>query len=302
MHLSANKWNRVFIFLGISLSLLSCPPIDHSVRIQQEAKQYSVKSDFPAYFQKFIVSPVNPFAKTLRPGQFKKILGGITSHHLLAGEYIAFFFKALKKLQPDIENIILVGPNHESRGRALLAVSERVWKTPFGELYPATQLINKMRKVSVAEIDEEAFYWEHAIGAIVPFVKYYFPQSKILPMVTNFTLPFDRAVQAGKALAALAGEKDLIILSADFVHNKEIKLAQNIDRQSSRRLIHFKQNIRIDSLNKIEMDCRNGLALFFQYLVSRNANGAEILLNTNSGKIIKKDIPVTSYFFVIYGK
>ena len=41
----------------------------------------------------------------------------------------------------DYENIVLIGPNHFGVGENNIAVSNAVWKTPFGDLEPNFQLI-----------------------------------------------------------------------------------------------------------------------------------------------------------------
>ena len=56
-----------------------------------------------------------------------RVKGGIVSHHLLVGRAIAGFFSTAREAARSPQGrIIIIGPNHASRGNALTAASLRV--------------------------------------------------------------------------------------------------------------------------------------------------------------------------------
>ncbi|MBU0908931.1 MAG: AmmeMemoRadiSam system protein B, partial [Proteobacteria bacterium] len=227
---------------------------------------------------------------------------GIVSHHLFVAGYISDYFAAIKKIDDSglIKTFIIIGPNHRSRGNALISLSERQWKTPYGFLKPDLSMVRELCRLNGASIDEDAFYNEPSIGALLPFIAYYFPGVKIVPIVLNFRLSWEGAELLGKAIARLTGGSDIVILSADFVHERLNRAAQILDRKSGRLLRRPLEDHSPDEISGIEIDCRKGLMTLFNFMRGKKKCRAEILLNTNYAVVSGKDDPATSYFFVIY--
>jgi AmmeMemoRadiSam system protein B len=243
-----------------------------------------------------MVAGARPFSPSLRNAR-----GGIVSHHLLAGREIAGFFRAAGALvRPGKGTIVIIGPNHASRGTALVAASARPWKTPLGTCGPDTALIRALGRAGAVTVDEDAFYGEHAIGALVPFIAYYFPSKRVVPIVLNFRMTWEGASRLGTELARHCGAGDMVILSADFVHGRSAAEAKTSDARSRIVLEKCASGCGGDA-SVVEVDCRKGLVALCAYLRETGGGAADILLNTNGGELTGTKLPVTSYFFVLYG-
>ncbi len=237
------------------------------------------------------------------PSEMREIHAGIVSHHLFAAGYISRFFSTIRKAPGGdaVRTFIILGPDHRRQCRVMTAASRRPWKTPFGECRPDLSLIDRLCRSGAAAIDDDAFIGEHSIGALLPFIACYFPRSKIAPLLLNYRLPWEDARKLGHGLAAHAGPGVIVILSADFVHDKAGAAIRRLDRQTGAVLLQFRDGPSVDSVIKAETDCRKGLLALLAYAWARKTGDAEILLNTDSARLARKEVPATSYFFVLYG-
>jgi len=132
-------------------------------------------------------------------------------------------------------------------------------------------------------------------------VRHYFPSHRVVPILVNYRLGWDEAARLGVALSRTCDENDLVVLSADFVHNRTVAEARAIDKRSRGCIQSFYMGCTAEYLSRVEMDCRKGFLVLCTFLRASGAKDAEILLNANSGDIFGVGGPVTSYFFVLYG-
>jgi AmmeMemoRadiSam system protein B len=110
----------------------------------------------------------------------KKVYGGILPHHLIVKEKIAAFLSGLEKY--DYENIVLVGPNHFLKGGTAIT-SQASWQTPYGDLLPNLELIEKLSGQEEVVINEDPFKIEHSISGLVGFIKKTFTEAKLTPLI-----------------------------------------------------------------------------------------------------------------------
>ena len=95
----------------------------------------------------------------------KKIKGGIVPHHLVAGFMPATFFNSLQKQKPSV--IVLIGPNHFSRGQGKVITTMRDWKTIYGVVKTDTNLVKKLSSLFV---EEDVIAEEHSVYSLIPFI------------------------------------------------------------------------------------------------------------------------------------
>lgn len=192
------------------------------------AEQYSVFSDDRAYFSRSIAAAQSRLSASARNPAFagKGVRIGIVSHHLLIRNLIAEYVLRLAE-ESHPKTIILLGPNHASRGPYRVTISELPWKTPFGLVQPDRALARELE--GIASVDEDAFYNEHSIGALVPFIRYVFPRSKIVPLIFRSDTDTATAAMLARILASRCSEDVLIIASLDFSHYKTSAVAMEQD-------------------------------------------------------------------------
>jgi hypothetical protein len=166
----------------------------------------------------------------LAPGE--RIRAGIVTHHFLASGLMVRFFNTLRA-DSNPETIILIGPNHFHHSLANISFSSLPWKTPFGVVDTDRSRVRQLMAATGLPEDPEAFTGEHSVGVLVPFLKYYFPRSRIVPLLVDVNAQGSRLKELRAALAGmLANPKLLVLLSMDFSHDSVAAIADSRDERS----------------------------------------------------------------------
>ena len=210
----------------------------------------------------------------------KQTVGGIVNHHLLAAPLLAQFFDGLKNQKP--KHLIIIGPDHLSRGSAPITVSAEGWGTAYGDLAPDTALIDKLSSSNAAHIEEWPFDYEFSVGGLVTFAKRSLPGIDVATII----LRGDASEAAlAKLAAALPRSSDtLVIASLDFSHYLPTDAADFHDL-TNRAII---SNFDLANLDKIEIDSIPTLRVALEYFQLRGALTDTLVASTNSAKITGK--------------
>lgn len=229
-----------------------------------------------------------------------KVHGAVVPHHLLAYELIAEVFSQLKEDKPSV--IILIGPNHDNEGEKILT-STWGWETPFGTVEANTEIIESLVKNSPVKINDGIFSTEHSMGALMPFIKYFFPEAQVVPIIFHYNLKDEEAQSLSDQLANIVKEKEaLVMASIDFSHYLTNQEAQAKD-QETLEIIRTKNIPRLLSLGDDYLDSPGALATLLYTMERLDINEPKILQNTNSGILMGNDlIETTSYITMIFGK
>lgn len=222
-----------------------------------------------------------------------EIKGGIVPHHLLPGFIIADFFSRLS--EKEIETIVLVGPNHYERGNFGVITSEYNWDTPFGILEPDNEIISNLKEKQLAKT-EEIISLDHSITGILPFIKYYLPKVKVVPLILKSDLSEEATDNLALELQGCIKDKKVaMVASVDFSHyltNLEAK-EKNIE---SLEAIEKRSYDKIFSFGDDHMDSPASVALVLKTMDLINAKEMRILHDTNSGEMLEDNISkITSY-------
>jgi len=225
------------------------------------------------------------------------VYAGVVSHHLLAKEKIAQFYS---KISSDkIETIFLLSPdhyNHFFEPGILAYTSKAPWNTPYGELQADKDTIDGLLDSEIVNSKSSAMGLEHGIYTQIPFIKKFFPNAKIVPLVLNSSLQYGDFSQLGSELKNLGQENTLLIVSSDFSHDATPDQAAQNDAKSIDEL----KNISPADIKNITSDCKQCVAVMQTYLAGKdlkfNATGS-----LNSFDISGADPEsVTSYVFGYY--
>lgn len=227
-----------------------------------------------------------------------KVNGGIIPHHLFPSFIIADFFSRLKKQNP--KNIIIVGPNHFERGDSKILTSLYNWETPFGIVEPESKIVSKLINDGYAKQDEVNFPKDHAVAGILPFIKYYLPESKIIPLLLSGFMSENETSKLSQALKAYMDKDTIIISAVDFSHYLNSKQAQDKDELTLTALKNFDYRT-IFKLNSDYLDSPSSIALVMMLMQELKTTNMEVLQHTNSGELQRNDnIETTSYFSIAY--
>ena len=275
----------------ILLSLLLAVPGSWS-----RDRHFSFWSDNPQPFLDAIRNSAGQTLPRLPAGQ--RVCGGILTHHFLASGLMVRFFVALRAdSSPD--TIILLGPNHFHQGLANISISSLPWKTPFGVLQTDRQLVRAISAAIQLPEDPEAFSGEHSVGVLIPFLKYYFPQSRVVPVLIDVNAKAYNLTRLRAALSALLkNPKTLLLLSMDFSHDSVAAVADARDRQAQEAI----SSMDASRANSLHVDSRKGLWLLLESLKQAGCDAVQLNEHTNSARLTgKPDQPnVTSYFTVYF--
>jgi AmmeMemoRadiSam system protein B len=228
----------------------------------------------------------------------ESIRAGIVTHHFLASGLMVRFFEELRsQSSPDI--IILMGPNHFHHGLANISISSLPWKTPFGLLQTDRRITRRLRIAIGLPEDPEAFTGEHSVGVLVPFLRYYFPGTRVVPILVDVNAQPSRLRKLRTALASLLrNPRVVVLLSMDFSHDSIASIADSRDEQAQRAI----SALDASSASGLHVDCRRGLWLLLASLHDLGHVRAQIKEHTNSaqlsGHLSQPD--VTSYFTVFF--
>lgn len=223
--------------------------------------------------------------------------GGIVSHHFLVAPEIAKFFAGLKG-RP-IETIVIIGPNHFSYGEEDIQVARYPYKTPWGMLESDSGSIEKLLKNNFIKNEEIPFNREHSISTLAGFIKYYLPETKIVPIVLKRNTTKEKAEKLAEALSESLPERSLVVASIDFSHHLNETTADFHDTFS----LSVIKSFDYDRLHKLEVDSPSSMYVLLKYLEKRGAQKMAYK-NINSADFSSQPAlaDVTSYVFAYFSR
>jgi len=220
----------------------------------------------------------------------------IVPHHLVASKYAAEAFKLASGRE--IRQVVVIGPNHENIGRTAIATASVNWQTPTGTLETDRELVEKLCADFNLTSAPAAFVNEHSVGALAPFIKYYFPNSQLMPIILDSYTSMKQVEKLSIWLAENLPPESLVVFSLDFSHYLEKEQAASKDG-ITRQLILERDLAKIMTLNNDYVDSPASLATALS-LANFLKLKTEILRNTNSFDLAQKTSETTSHFVVVF--
>lgn len=229
------------------------------------------------------------------------IAGGVAPHHLLARDMIADFFSALSKRKPD--NIIILAPNHKRIGEKKVITSLYDWETYFGILETNDELAGEFVKSGMAASKPTVLEEDHSISSLIPYIKYYMPDSKVVPLLLHGNLGLNDSVRLGNYIGKIAKDNNCVVIaSVDFSHYLSVEKADAMD---SITLDAIKRR-DIRAISKMTNDNLDSPPSIITLLTAMDFMGAGDMLlieNSNSAKITGQSPDyTTSYFTMLFSQ
>lgn len=226
------------------------------------------------------------------------ISGGIIPHHLFPAFIITDFFYRLTQQQP--QTIILIGPNHYEKGAFPVLSSLYSWNTPFGTVQPNHEIIKQLVYRNLIKIDETVLAEEHSVAGIMPFIKFYLPETQVVPIILSNYLKQTETEILATNLKAFLGQNTIIVAAVDFSHYLTSLEAQEKDELTFSTIQNFDYRT-LFSLNNDYLDGPPAIATLLQSMQKLGTTNMEVLNHTNSGEILKDNfIETTSYFSIAF--
>src|SRR4030066_1911240 len=111
-----------------------------------------------------------------------EVIGLVSPHagYIYSGAVAATVISRCKFKDP----FVILGPSHTGRGKAFSIMSEGTWKMPLGETEIDSELGKRiLASSSYLEEDHVAHQFEHSLEVQVPFLQYFKPNVRIVPIV-----------------------------------------------------------------------------------------------------------------------
>lgn len=221
------------------------------------------------------------------------IFAGITSHHFLAKDLIANFFQGINNSK--VEQVILISPDHFNytiHDQTLAHSSLLNWQTIFSILNSEQNLIKKLNEQSLITIKDTPFRNEHGIYTLIPFIKYYFPEAEVVPLILNPKKADSEFFDFGQIVKQeFDSSTTLLIISSDFSHGLSLEKTQQADLVSVETL----NKLSLENLEKVNSDCQSCLAFLLGYLADESYQ-FKLIDNKTSAEFSKEKLEtVTSY-------
>jgi len=284
----------IFIFFGYFFRIIT---VENQKTFLKEGinQDISDKNIYPAYSLpgSFFDGSFTGLPENVIP-EGTGILGMTVNHHLLGTRLISRFFKNISYLNP--ETIVLLSPNHFNAGHAPVISSEYHWDTPYGILENDAEFTEELVRLDLVYIDESPFPVEHGISGLTAYIKYIFPESRIVPIIFRNDIKEEKIELLADHLAKFDHNNVLVIASLDFSHDSTSEVADIRDEIS----IEIMKSINLQRTDEVEVDSRPALRVLMHYASRKNAAGFKLLDNTNSAKLIN-DFSITDATSYING-
>lgn len=228
----------------------------------------------------------------------KPILGGVVPHHLLPSFIIADFFKNLAEQNPD--TIILIGPNHYELGNRPVLSSLGGWDTPFGVVEPNKEIIDEFYTKNHVDFNDKVLDEEHSMGGIMPFIKHYLPNAKVVPIILSGNLKMNEIENLANTLASKVNKKTVIVASVDFSHY-QVEAQAKINDEVTLQLMEDNDYSKMIDLSSAYIDSPTSIITLLMVMKKVGKKDFDLVYHTNAGEILRDPYhEVTSYFSFVF--
>ena len=216
-----------------------------------------------------------------------EIFCGTVPHHLLAGKLIAGFLKTAASSRSHTDTIVVTATMHFTRNNPV-CTSLRGWETPFGTLECDNELTELLIDETNAVCDDDMAELDHGISALIPYIKYYFPDSEIAFVLVDEKADKDIPDRLSKLYSSF--EKDcLFLFSADFSHYLPAHETEKRDNETMKAVAE-KDFEKIAAMTDDNVDSPYVLGTFLRLAEMQDA---EPVLLDRSNSMLISGIPYT---------
>lgn len=229
----------------------------------------------------------------------QQVSGLTVPHHLLAADLIARAFVIARDNRYD--RIVVLTPDHFKRARRPFATTRLPFDTVFGRVPTDAGTVDALLADGALIEESDLFLREHGIGAVLPYVAHFFPDTPIVPIAVAIGSNRGEWDALVAALDPLVTERTLILQSTDFSHYLPLSEAVLRDQET----LNVIAADDIDAVTKLRqpqhLDSRG--SQYIQMRLQADHFGAAPVVIANSNMQFYVDTEVdetTSYVVQIY--
>ena len=231
------------------------------------------------------------------------LAGVVLPHHLVTALELTKFYRGVSEvMSPGL--VVIVSPNHYEEGEAVFQTCNCSYETfDKVDLETSEEDLGLLLGSGLAQLANENFEIEHGVFAHANYVKHFFSEAEILPVIVKG----DASVEELDALVGYferkygerLGEDVLFVASVDFAHYMTAEVSDVHDEVSFEAVSVFDY----ESYWDIELDSPGSI-----YVVSRLAELAgfdqvDLVEHTNSQDYFQKFIEeTTSHLYITFSR
>ncbi len=202
------------------------------------------------------------------------------------------------------DTCVIIGPNHTGMGEPLSIMARGSWETPLGEVAIDSALAEQILADSRhLREDSTAHQMEHSIEVQLPFLQYFRPDIRIVPIMFSFAAS-DAYKEAGLSIATAIkklGRDAVIVASSDMSHYEPQEAAERKDRQAIEAILKLDEDELLRRVETLRISMC-GYAPVVSLIVAAKALGARrgrLVKYQTSGDVLGDYSGVVGYAGII---
>lgn len=229
-------------------------------------------------------------------GAARPVVAAVVPHHLVAGQLPAGLFAYLAADPPD--TLVVIGPDHDNAGPPI-ATSFGGWQTPGGRVEVDPDLTAALLDEDIAGEAWAVQDNEHSVGALMPLVRRYLPQTRVVALTVRRDVSPAQATALGRFLAQWSGSRIFVVASVDFSHYLRLAEAQRRDEDTIAAL-EAGDWTALFGLGASNLDSPASLAAAFTFAGNEDSPDFSVVEHTNSATLLgQPDLASTTSHFLI---
>ena len=206
----------------------------------------------------------------------EQIVAVVVPHHDIVKAERRVVLEEILQKRPNIQSIVLISPDHFSDFQKDIKYSDRDWQLSNGVYQFNKEMFDNF---SGFTRDNKQLLKDHGVYNILPDLKEYWPNSKIIPFIIGQEVEFSDLTELSNLINENCTKDCLLVASVDFSHFLPRSLADIHDQEALSAL----QEMQIPWNHDLEVDSPQSLYLLTQYAQYNNSKYFHLKKHTNSG-------------------
>jgi AmmeMemoRadiSam system protein B/AmmeMemoRadiSam system protein A len=200
---------------------------------------------------------------------------------------------------------VILGPRHTGAGEPFSILTEGTWRTPLGDVEIDTVLAKAiLRNCNQLKEDRMAHLQEHSVEVQLPFIQYFKPDIKFVPIVLAHTNAATYRI-IGTAIAKAindTGKEVVIVASGDMNHYESQKVTHTKDRQAIESILKMEAGELLERVHDFNISmCGYGTAATLIYAAKElGPVKTELVKYQTSGDITHDFEAVVGYAGILF--
>ena len=236
-------------------------------------------------------------------GNIQDIVSGVVPHHLLAKDIMEDFFSYISSREKP-KTIVILSPDHFQSGilmesNSFITFALEDDKKKLNNLKVDILLWEKLSKENKMTLNNSAIIADHGVTVLLPYIKKFFPEINILPILIPADITKEQVEQLVKTIDENTPLDTIVVASVDFSHYLPPQAAYFHDTKSIRVLLNFEK----ENFKNIEVDCWQALYAVRLFAKLQQKETPYIMAHKNSADFLNFELEeTTSYFSVVFGE